>query len=226
MRYLTLLFLLLSTCAWAQENGVRKSPRAIIDAPASQDRFIVALHNDLFLDAPEEMEIRPWSPGFNAYVMYDYPIAKSGISFAWGYGFSSFNIHSNGEFERQNPDGGFVRFFRFPSNYRWDKNKFSANYVEIPLEFRFRTRGSSPFKISAGGKVGYLVNIHTKTIDDNGKRKFYQLPEINRWRYGVVGRIGVGRWSAFAFYSLSPFLNQDKGIPLTAFSAGISIALL
>lgn len=221
---LALLFSLSALLSFSQDKS---SPRTLIDAPATQDRFIIELHNDMFLETPPGMDVRPWSPGINAYVMYDYAFTEESVlSFAWGYGFSSFNIHCNGQFQRDNTPEEYVRFIPFPENYSWDKNKFSANYLEIPVEFRLRTKHQSPFKISLGGKVGYLVNIHTKTIDEDGKRKFYQLPEINKLRYGATAKIGVGRWSLFGFYSVSPFLNEGEGVPLNAFTAGISIALL
>jgi hypothetical protein len=228
MRNLLLIFFSLFTfTTLAQDEQTQSKPRTLLDPPASQDRFIVELHNDMFLDSPEGMDVRGWSPGFNAYVMYDYPFGESPVSFAWGYGFSSFNVHLNGNFVRDTTSvAEFVEFMPFDENYDYDKHKISANFIEVPLEFRLRTRGSSPFKISVGGKVGYLVNIHTKTIDDDGKRKFYQIPEINRLRYGLVGRIGVGRFSAYGFYALSTFLNDGKGVELTPITLGISIALL
>lgn len=228
MRQILLIFFcLFSFHAFAQENASQSKPRTLLDPPATQDRFIVELHNDMFLDAPDGMDIRLWSPGFNAYVMYDYTISESVLSFAWGYGFSSFNIHLNGNFTRDTTGvSEFVDFTPFEDSYSYDKHKISANFIELPIELRLRTRGSSPFKLSVGGKIGYLVNIHTKTIDGDGKRKFYQLPEINRLRYGLVGRIGVGRFSAFGFYALSTFLNEDRGVELTPITVGISIALL
>ncbi|WP_306642008.1 porin family protein [Sanyastnella coralliicola] len=227
MRLTTFIICLLAPMIIFGQTERKKGPIEIINPPVSQDRFIFELHNDMFLEIPGNMDIRPWSPGVNAHIMYDYPLGKSVMSFAWGYGFSSFNLHTNGEFERDglSPDE-FVRFYPFPENYEYKKNKVSANFLEIPIEFRLRTRGDRPFKMSVGGKVGYLVNIHTKTRDDDGKRKFYQVPEINRWRYGVVGRIGIGRWSLFSFYSVSTFLLPDKGVELNPLTIGLSIALI
>lgn len=202
-------------------------PDSVVVERYIQDRLIVELHNDLFLETPPGMEVRPWSPGINAYVLNDYPIGESPISFAVGLGFSSFNVHLNGNFERDTLSSNeFVRFQPFAENYNWDKHKISANYLEIPLELRLRTRGGSPFKLSIGGKVGYLVNVHTKTIDDDGKRKFYDVPEINRWRYGLCAKLGVGRLSINGFYSLSTFLNEGAGTELIPITIGLSLAIM
>lgn len=203
-----------------------RGARALIEPPVSQDRFIVEFTSANFLESVEGMEVRPWSPGFNAYIMYDYQLGKSPISFAWGYGFSSFNVHLNGSFEEDSLSDGFVRFQEFPENYSWKKNKLSVNFLEIPIEFRLRTRSERIFKLSAGGKFGYAVNIHTKTIDDDGKRKFYQVPELNRFRYGLTARIGIGRFSAYGFYSLSPFLKENRGVELTPIAVGLTFQLL
>jgi hypothetical protein len=231
MKYaLALLMLIyLSTTAVAQtQSKVEESRgmRALIEPPVSQDRFIFELQTGMFLAPVAGMEIRPWSPGLNAYIMYDYQLGKSPISFAWGYGFSSFNIHINGRFIEDTLQTGFVNFQPFSDDYSWKKNKISVNFLEIPIEFRLRTRTQSIFKISLGGKFGYAVNIHTKTVDDEGKRKFYQVPELNRFRYGLTARIGVGRFSAYGFYSLSPFLKHNRGTELTPVAIGLTIQLL
>lgn len=232
---LSFLFALCSLVALSQEEkepapskdtSYSRGPKAFLDPPVSQDRFIFEMHHDFFESVPDEMELRLWSPGMNAYIMYDYPLAKSAISVAWGYGFSSFNIHSNGSFERDTTNAGYVNFEAFASNYAYEKNKVSSNFLEIPIEMRLRTRTETPFKISIGGKIGYMVNIHTKTVDENGKRKFYQVPEAAKWRYGLTTKLGFGRWSAFAFYSLSTYLHKDKGVALRPITVGLSLALI
>ena len=203
-----------------------RGARALIEPPVSQDRFIVEFQTAAFLESVDGMEVRPWSPGVNAYIMYDYQLGKSPISFAWGYGFSSFNVHTNGNFVEDTLSNGFVRFMEFPDNYSWKKNKLSVNFLEVPIEFRLRTRSELIFKLSAGGKIGYAVNIHTKTIDDDGKRKFYQVPELSKFRYGLTARIGIGRFSAYGFYGLSHFFKENRGVELTPVTVGMTFQLI
>jgi hypothetical protein len=195
--------------------------------PVSQDRFILDFNNDMWLEYPDSIETRPYSLGIGSYIMYDYIIGKSPISFAWGYGFSSHNIHHNGVFVEDSLDGKpYTKLLPLPSDYDYKKNKLAATYVEVPIELRFRTRGSSPFKLYLGGRVGYLVNLHSKTKDDDGKRKFYGLEGQDRLRYGLTGRIGVGQININCFYGLSTLLLEGEGDRIVPWSLGLSIFLL
>jgi hypothetical protein len=158
--------------------------------------------------------------------MYDYPFGNSPISFAWGYGFSSFNIHHNGEFDRDSLNNGFVIFQAYSPGYSYKKNKLSANYLEVPIEFRVRTKGKNNFKLYLGAKAGYLVNIHTKVVDDDGKRKYYQVPETSRLRYGATVRLGMNQVALFGCYSFTPFLKENKGVELIPITLGLSFFLI
>lgn len=226
MRYIFFLILFIPSSLWAQETSFESKPVLPWRAPTGQDRFLIELHNDHFIGMPDSMDVQVYSPGFDAHIMYDYPFSEQSVfSFAWGYGFSSFNIHHNGSFEEDEESGS--TFFRpYPENYNYRKNKVSVNFVEIPLEFRLRTRGIRQFKMAVGAKVGYVVNVHTKVVDDDGKRKFYQVPNLLRYRYGLTGKIGVGRINISGFYSLSPFLEEGQGPELIPFSVGLSLVLL
>ncbi len=221
------LFLLIAPFAYGQ-NSFSKDRSMEDEEPVKEyhDFIIIELHNDLFLETVQGMDIRPWSPGINVSVMPEIVLGESVFSLASGIAFSSFNVHLNGNFERDTlTSSGFVRFQPFDDRYSWNKHKVSANYLEVPVEFRIRAGKRKPFKLTLGAKAGYLVNVHTKTIDEDGKRKFYDVPEINRWRYGVYGRIGFRRLSVYGFYSLSTFLNEGTGVELTPVTLGLSLAM-
>lgn len=193
--------------------------------PTGQDRFIVEFHNDGFLNLPPGMETRAYSPGINAYIFYDFPFTEKSIfSFAWGYGFSSFNVHHNGEFLEDSLK--MTNFVPFSDDYDYSKNKVSKNFLEIPVELRIRTRGLRQFKMAFGAKVGYVVSAHTKIIDDGGKRKAYQVPNLQKYRYGLTAKVGVGRFMLNGFYSLTPFLEEGQGPELIPFTLGFRINLL
>lgn len=97
------------------------------------------------------------------------------------------------------------------------KSKLSANYVDIPLEFRFISSSNykKAFKISVGAKVGVLFagksKIKYEVGDDMVKQKFSDK-SLSRFRYGLTGRIGYGHLNFFYYHSLSP-LFKDKYAP-------------
>lgn len=91
------------------------------------------------------------------------------------------------------------------------KNKLAATYVGIPIMLRFETKPGDlnrSFHIAAGGFGEYLIGSHTKTKStSNDKVKQHDDFNLNRFRYGVTGRIGYGWASLFVNYSLSELLN-------------------
>lgn len=222
MRYLAILFLLIPFFGLSQTDENQKVPWR---PPTGQDRFIFDFQTANFLVAPDSLSVKGYSPGVNAFIMYDYPFSEKSIfSFAWGYGFSSFNIHHNGTFVEDSLEN--TQFIPFESSVEYKKNKLSINYVEIPLELRIRTRGLRQFKLTVGGKIGYAVNIHTKIKNEDGKFKAYQVPNLDRLRYGLHGAIGAGRVMLYGFYGLSELFNEGKGPEMVPITLGLRFNLL
>lgn len=206
---------------------IAQKPTEVWNPPIGQDRFLLSFNNDMWLDVPEGVELRPYSPGISTHIMYDYRFGKSPISFAWGYGFSSHNVHSNAAFVTDSLNGDeFIKLVPFDNSYSYKKNKLSTNYVEIPLELRLRTKGDNQFKLYLGGKVGYLVSAHTKTKDNDGKRKFYGMDNINELQYGVTAKIGLNMIALSGYYALTPLLEEGKGDQFTPISIGLTFFLL
>lgn len=232
----TLALLCSSVLGWAQFDG-------LLTTPTTQDRFVVMFTNDTWLDLPEGVELRPYSPGLSAYILTDYDLSKSAFSFAWGYGFSSHNVHSNGEFVTDTVGiEAFSNFETFDPGYSFQKNKLSCNYLEIPIELRIRTgkrkerdtwefqadpESVGPqFNMAIGARIGYAINVHTKTIDEHGKRKFYGVEQFQPLRYGLTARVGFGSLAVCGFYSLTPIIQEGKGTELVPVSVGIAWLIL
>ncbi len=192
-----------------------------------QDRVLIDLHNVLLTNPAEGMNQRMWSPGFNAWVMHNLSFGKSNFALAIGYGFSAMHVHLNGNFERPSEEPTAMTNFRaFDDGYSWSKHKIATNYIEAPVELRFRTKTPTPFKFALGAQIGYLVSSHTKTIDESGKRKAYTVEGIEPLRYGLTGRIGAGRFSIYGHYLLSRWVNSPAFLPLQPVTVGISIQLI
>ena len=106
------------------------------------------------------------------------------------------------------------------------KNKLSCTYIGIPLMLRFESNRSDfnkSFHIAAGGFGEYLIGSHTKVkTTNNDKTKQHDDFNLNRFRYGITGRIGYGWASLFVNYSLSDLFESGTGPVLTPASAGIA----
>jgi hypothetical protein len=212
----------------------------------SRDRLIIELTHDNWLNKPDYIETKWFSRGFNAFVMWDVPLVKSGIiSVAPGLGISNTNVFSNVLIQSSLSDDS-THFNVIPTSVpnltttvendsvalKYSKNKLTVSSIDIPLELRFRTNPSKgkPFKLAIGARVGYVINAHTKYKGEDyrdGSQREVTLKEapainINRLKYGVTGRIGYGNFNIFGYYSLSKLFNTSLAPEITPISVGIS----
>jgi len=215
--HILFVFVFLFSNSIAQDDAITKK------IAERKDRIVFDVNYDAWLNTPKDIKQKVVSPGVNFYLMWDYPFGYGPMSFAFGLGLSSHNVHSNAQMV-YSIDGEYTSLTAFSTPYK--KNKLSCNYIEVPIELRLRTRGEKSFKMAIGAKVGYAYNIHTKIIDDDGKRKMYDIKNINPLRYGPIFRIGYNKWNVNAFYSLSELFLKDKGTPkLVQYSIGIGLIL-
>ena len=220
----TLLFVGSSLLTLAQ--GMEETPDK--SSPADKlDKLVLDVNHDRWIDAPDSINTEIYSRGVHINLMYDIPLGESPFAFAIGLGIGSSNIFTDATVVNQVDSTGeiFTTLQQFDEDYDYDKNKLSSNYLDIPLEFRFRTKPNEKgqrFKVTAGAKIGYLINMHSKTIDKEGKYKTFIYPTANDFRYGAFFRIGYGKIGLNAYYSLSPVFDEGKAITLTQVSAGLS----
>jgi hypothetical protein len=192
------------------------------------DKILIELTHDTWLDAPDGVDFVIPSVGFKGYFFSDYTFGEeSNFSFAWGFGVSADNVKSNAEFRQEEfPDGTTGDQELTPIERSYDNNKFVTTYLEVPIEFRFITKGKHPFRMIVGARAGYLLQDHQKIEDTEGKAKFYNFEHINRWRYGVSARIGYSYVQLTGFYSLVPLIEDGKGTELTPISLGLSFTFI
>lgn len=172
----------------------------------------------------------PWtSIGFNTALMFDVILTeKNTVSFGWGFGFSHFSNTTKLDFEADYTNN-LTTANEFTPGMEPDRVKYAGNYIEIPLELRFRTEGYKHFKVMLGGKIGYQLNALTKSTNiDDGQRqviKTFGFPDTNPLRYGATIRIGIRNWAIYGAYFFSPLFTNSASVQLTPFTAGLSISL-
>ena len=190
----------------------------------------IDIFNDLVMDAPDNVEFRGFNPGVNVYAMHTFAIGKSNFAFAAGLGLGMHNIYSNSLLQ----DTSGVSFLsKIPDktpggkDIDYNKSKISLTYVDVPLELRFKTE--SGFRVSAGFKVGYLINAHTKykgdDLEDGSKTKIKvsRLPNIQSWRFGPSFQIGYKWVSLMGFYSINTIFEENQGPAIYPISLGLTL---
>ncbi len=238
MKQLQILFitLLFSAVSFAQslDSPTPSIEKAKTYLNKKQDRIVINFNFDNWFHQETGGFTTKWySRGLDIYFMYDLPIKKSPVSFAPGIGFSTSNIYHNSEFIVDNTTGvaSFVPFSNYTANFKLVK--FTTNYIDIPLELRFRTKplaGDLRFKVGVGFKVGIQIGAYTKQKrNDLSPDATYQRMttkgfknQVNLFRAGPTFRLGYGPVNLNMFLNVISVFKKGKGPDVMPFSAGIS----
>ena len=218
-----------------------------------KDAILLNIYTDIWQTTDSSMTISPYSPGFDVYGMYSIAFGKSKFSFGFGLGVSTHNLRSDATPQNEikwNADSsqniltGNTIFSRIPdyvnnNEIKYDNNKLTLTYFDIPLELRYKkeNKKGNVIKFAIGGKAGYLLSSHTKyrgtkyegSISDPDlgtadiKYKTYKIKNLESLRYGLTVRFGYGLVNIFGYYSLSKLFKKDKGPEMYPISAGICI---
>ena len=190
-----------------------------------------------------------FNPGFwgsrtlNIYYQYEIRILKSNFSFVPGIGFGleRYKFVNNYFLDNSNGTVTMLPAANFPLGNvgSLKKSQLITNYFDVPVEFRFSTQPEDPskgFKVSVGGRVGYLFDSFTKIkYSEDGetkKLKDYESFNLNKFRYSLSAKIGIGNFAIFGYYNLSTLFKdgQDPGSGNSAtthmknFTIGISLS--
>jgi hypothetical protein len=131
-------------------------------------------------------------------------------------------------------DGDTLGQMNYSSSYTTKKSMLVMNYLDIPIEFRWSSNPEDParsVKVALGGRVGYLVNAHTKLryreSGDIKKLKQQEDFNLNRFRYGVSMKVYFGNFALFGYYNLNPLFKENRGPGATeaqSYTVGISLS--
>lgn len=193
----------------------------------------VGMSTDIWLDLPDNMKTRTINQGFQVFGMYNHRIKESSIYLAGGIGITSHNMYSDNYIDDVKADS--ISFLKIPDDIRYKKSKVSLAYIDIPLEFRIKTK--KHFRIAFGFKFGYMINSHTKykgnrfiEIDGNVGTdevdvlvKSKDISEVEDWRYGPTFRIGYKWFNVTVYYQISKVFKVDRGPDLYPISIGIAV---
>ena len=228
------LLILFSFLAYAQEEAQPAAPEKPVKEEKAQTLGVTAdLFTDLWMDAPDNIDLRTIHQGLNFGGMYARKFGDSPMSIAIGAVLGVHNMYSNGVLS-EDDSTGISGFSPLPetdgngNNIDYDRNKLTLAYIDFPLELRLKTK--SEIRVAVGFKAGFLANSHTKYKGDNPanatrtiKVKEADLPNIEKARYGVTFRAGYKQVNFYAFYSLSKVFEDGAGPAMYPVSLGISL---
>jgi hypothetical protein len=231
MRFnLILLFFLSFLGAFAQENTVATKP---VDSLYREDQFFINFtYNQL--QNFKGLSQTKFSPGICLGFLRDMPVNKSRtIAFASGLGYS-FNIYNNNLQELSNGNNVTSAYnYTLLSTADYSKNQFVLQYIDLPIEIRWRT--STPdthqfWRIYTGFKLSYLISDRYKYVIDGETTITKSNPDFNKLVYGCYITAGFNTWNLYAYYGLKPIfksgeINGEK-INTTSFNIGLQFYIL
>lgn len=184
--------------------------------------FVLELGINSALDAPERFDLALWgSRTLNVYYTYELRLMQSKFSLVPGIGLSLERFKfKNGATLGYDAEDSLQLLLPAETVITGErKSQLVTNYIDVPLELRFTSNPDDPnraFKIAVGGRVGYLYDAFTKMkYKEDGEAK--QLKDkqnfnLNRFRYGVYGKLGIGNFSLFGYYNLTPLFKEGEGL--------------
>ncbi|MDQ6755801.1 MAG: PorT family protein [Bacteroidota bacterium] len=229
----------LFTGIYAQDNVSKKLSKKIDISNRPADHLMIQLSSDHWTGMPDSISRhqKGFSRGLNIYLMTDKPFKTNPkYSLGIGIGVGSSNI----TFKTMNVDlkstATKLPFTAVDSTNHFKKYKLSLSYLEIPLEFRYSSNPSDPsksWKIALGGKVGTLINAHTKGKELQNKNgatiSTYTEKEssktfFNSTRFMATARVGYGIFSLFGAFQLNNVIKDIAGPPIKLYQIGITLS--
>jgi len=191
------------------------------NSPERFDRFNTEFYYNNWTGDLNGVETKYYSIGHSLNFMFDLPFSKTSIlGIGIGLGYSHFRIRHDGMFNLSETSS-ILNID--PSADDW-YNKTAVNFIEIPFEFRIRSRTERPkFKIYPGFKVGYLSRISHKWKAYDEKIKITNFTSTRPLHYGPSLRLGLNNIMLYGYYDLATIFKDQDSNKLQVFSVGISI---
>ena len=203
------IFLLLLSCmnVFSQEE-----PNfAAIDSLYREDQFYCGITYNILKNAPKDVSQNSFSTGLNFGFLRDFPINKKRtFAIAPGLGFSYSNYKQNLIIEDMNEK---ISYRTIISGDSYDKNKFALYFVDLPIEFRWRTSTYESHKfwrIYTGVKLSYLLLGQSRYISSTENFKINNNPDFNKFQYGAYISAGYNSWNLHAYYGLQNIFKNGS----------------
>ena len=235
---LSALALLFSMAVSAQEAPEPPAKKKTFDlSNRANDHLLVQFGLAGWASAPDSVNPKGFSKSFNVYFMYDFPFKNNPkLSIAFGPGIGTDHILFKGTYVGIKDPTQTIRFTDQSDTTHFKKTKLATAYLEAPIELRFAGNpadANKSFKMALGVKVGTMLNAHTrnsKLEDKNGNSiNEYVMKEtskrfFNKNRLVAMARVGMGHFTLFGSYQLTPLFKEGAGPQVKPFAIGLTLS--
>ena len=178
------------------------------DSNYREDQFYFGLTYNSFTNTPENFNQTGFSPGLKVGFIRDFPINLQrdiAIGIGLWYAFNSYS--GNIKISTTSSD---VYNYEIVSNNSFQKNRFSHQSIEIPIEFRWRTSTAETYKfwrVYAGFKASYIFASSYVYQNEEVSAQLKNI-DLNNLQYGLTLSLGYNNWNGFVYYGLNPVFND------------------
>jgi hypothetical protein len=180
-----------------------------VDSLYREDQFYVGITYNTLLKRPSGISQNKFTPSFSLGILRDMPFNKNRTkSIAAGIGYTLNNYNQNILISETN---GNIGYSTIPSDINFDKNKLTLHYIDVPIEFRWRT--STPeshkfWRIYTGFKFSYLIYDRSKYADSEVLMKVVGNSDLNKFQYGTYLSVGYNTVNFNVYYGLNPIFKS------------------
>ena len=200
------------------------------DSLYREDQFYFNITNNTLQNSPAGYKQNRFSPGIGIGFLRDMPFNKKRtFAIAVGIGYSLSILNQNIRLTQTNTTSNFDVI----SEYGYDKNKYSLHYIDLPIEFRWRTSTATNtefWRIYTGFKASYLVYNQYLFEGNNQNLSAVNIPEINKLQLGCYLSAGWNTFNVYVLYGLnSVFKSASIGatpINATTLNFGLQFYIL
>jgi hypothetical protein len=208
--YLSILAFFMTLSSFAQQEVVDFDA---IDSLYREDQFYFNLSYNNLRKVPDGFKQNKFSSGIAFGFLRDMPINKNrtfAIAAGVGYSLAIYNQNLVINTVSGNNSYGIIGEDTF-----YTKDKLSLHFVDLPIEFRWRT--STPenhkfWRIYTGIKLSYLVYDHYKLITNTVLIKSSGNNDMNKLHYGAYAAVGWNTWNIYMYYGLNPLYKSSAKI--------------
>lgn len=155
-------------------------------------------------------------------------IYRNNVNLGTGIGLSWYHYNLRNSYSLQ-PNAEFTNAVYDSLDYK--RNRLNVCYANIPVMLEFNTNNSAAnksFHIAGGVQFGYNIfkNKLKQKYELNGetfKRKIKDDFNVNPFKVDIIGRMGYGKFTIFASYSLTALFEKYAGPQLYPFTAGVHL---
>jgi hypothetical protein len=191
-------------------------------------RFGFELNSDIWLNTPDLLELKNINRGVNFSLLYHHRFGQSGFGMSSGLVLATQNMFTKNAVLTTNAEG-ISEFSYILDTITHQKYKLNLNWVELPLEFSYKTKSHLTFAL--GAKAGYLISdkIKYKGNDFTGdatseiKMKVFNNDNVLNYRLGAYALVGYKWINLTAYYGLTNLFEDNLGPEMSPLTIGILV---